>query len=424
MFATRMTKVDCDPTGKVGFAGATVTARSASLQTPAAVLAAADGDGPEAAGEGAVGDDDAATVADPPPPNIDPIAQRSNATTATSTAATTARRRQYTDAGSGPTGCRSPLMRHTIAPRDSAPFRPCHHHTVTETLTGPTRAWFERNARELPWRTDPDPWGVLVSEVMLAQTPVARVEPVWREWMTRWPTPADLAAATPADALRAWGRLGYPRRALRLHASATAIVTTHGGRVPSTYEDLRALPGVGDYTAGAVISFAYGGRAVVLDVNVRRLLTRVLDGIAAPPGHVTAAERQRAEALLPASGAAEWAIASMELGAVICTARNPRCQDCPLAQQCLWLARGRPGLGQRTTKRQTYQGTDRQARGRIMAALRESETPVSRENLDALWHAPDQLSRALDGLVVDGLVDPVGPYTYALPTGTVQPARG
>lgn len=274
-------------------------------------------------------------------------------------------------------------------------------------------AWFDVNRRDLPWRRHPSPWGVLVSEVMLAQTPVARVAPVWASWLQRWPTPADLAAEPPAEVIRAWGRLGYPRRALRLHAAAQVIVAEYGGEVPRDYAALRALPGVGDYTAAAVVSFAFGGRACVLDVNVRRLYTRLFDGAAAPPSHVTAAERARAEALVPAEQPARWAAATMELGQLVCTARSPDCPACPLADYCSWLARGRPGLGERTTKPQAYYGTDRHVRGLIVAHLHAG--PATRVALDALWPNPIQVARALDSLVADGLVDPVTDATFALP---------
>lgn len=274
-------------------------------------------------------------------------------------------------------------------------------------------AWFESNRRDLPWRRQTSPWGVLVSEVMLAQTPVARVIPVWQEWVERWPAPAQLAAEPPAEVIRAWGRLGYPRRALRLHETARIITAAHDGTVPADYATLRALPGIGDYTAAAVVSFAFGGRACVLDVNVRRLYTRLFDGHASPPGHVTTAERRRAEAIIPAEEPARWAAATMELGQMVCTARNPNCAACPVADYCRWLARGRPGLGERTTKPQSYQGTDRQVRGLIVAHLHAG--PAGRPALDALWPDGIQLARALDSLVADGLVDPVAEEVYALP---------
>ena len=275
-------------------------------------------------------------------------------------------------------------------------------------------AWFAGQARDLPWRGGASPWGVLVSEVMLQQTPVPRVMPVWRQWLARWPEPTGLAAEPAAEAIRAWGRLGYPRRAMRLHAAAMVITAEHGGQVPSTYEALRTLPGVGDYTAAAVVSFAFGGRAVVLDVNVRRFFARYFDGQPAPAAQVTAAERARAEALLPAEAPAAWAAATMEFGQLICTARNPACDRCPVADGCAWLSRGRPGAGTRTTKPQSYVGTDRQVRGLIVAHLHAG--PAARPTLDALWPAdPIQLARALDSLVADGLVDPIAPATYALP---------
>lgn len=276
--------------------------------------------------------------------------------------------------------------------------------------------WFDRNARELPWRSDPEPWGVLVSEVMLAQTPVARVEPIWRQWLQRWPTPAQLATEPGSEVIRAWGRLGYPRRALRLHQAAQMIVTDHDGQVPDDYDQLRALPGVGDYTAAAVLSFAFGRRAIVLDVNVRRFLARLQSGVAAPPAHATKAERAAAAALIPAADPARWAAASMELGALICTARSPGCQRCPVAEDCRWLAAGRPGLGSSTTRRQRFEGTDRQVRGLIMAVLREAHGPVSIGSLDTVWPDQVQLLRALDSLVADGLLDPIGNDTLALPS--------
>ncbi len=285
---------------------------------------------------------------------------------------------------------------------------------ITNGLADAVMLWFEANARPLPWRLDPTPWGVLVSEVMLQQTPVARVQPVWTEWMARWPAPPDLAAEQPAAAIRAWGRLGYPRRALRLHSAAVAITHDHDGRVPSTYPDLRALPGIGDYTAAAVVSFAFSGRATVLDVNVRRLLARALSGHPSTPAHVTAAERRLADSLVPLHSPARWAAASMELGQVVCTARNPDCHRCPLADRCAWLAAGRPGAAERTTKPQAFAGTDRQVRGLIINRLRTS--PATSADLQALWPSdPPQLARALDSLVADGLVDPVAPDHFALP---------
>jgi A/G-specific adenine glycosylase len=282
-------------------------------------------------------------------------------------------------------------------------------------------SWYRQNARDLPWRaTDRTPWGVLVSEVMLQQTPVARVEPVWRAWMARWPAPADLAAEPPAEAIRAWGRLGYPRRALRLRAAAQAIVDRHAGQVPAAHDDLRALPGVGDYTAAAVASFAFGGRHPVLDTNVRRVLARAITGAALPPASATAAERRLAESLLPDDGpaAAEWAVAVMELGALVCTARTPRCSDCPIRDRCEWHRAGSPAYDGPPRRGQPWVGTDRQARGRLMAALREADEPLDKVTFDAVWPSDSiQCERALDSLVADGLVE-VDHASYRLPLGS------
>ncbi|MEV6980142.1 A/G-specific adenine glycosylase [Sphaerisporangium sp. NPDC051017] len=277
--------------------------------------------------------------------------------------------------------------------------------------------WYAGNARDLPWRRpEATPWGILVSEIMLQQTPVARVQPIWEEWMDRWPTPAALAAEPPGEAVRHWGRLGYPRRALNLHACARAITTDHDGQVPSTYDELRTLPGIGDYTAAAVASFAYGRSHAVLDTNVRRVLARAVRGEEYPPTATTAAERKLAESLIPPLGAPRWAVAIMELGALVCTARTPRCADCPVSASCAWRLAGRPPYEGPERRGQTYAGTDRQCRGRLLAVLRDAHGPVPKAALDAVWTAdPVQRERALDGLVADGLAEPLADGTYRLP---------
>jgi len=278
--------------------------------------------------------------------------------------------------------------------------------------------WYADHARELPWR-DPSasPWSVMVSEFMLQQTPVSRVLPVHEQWLTRWPTPAALAAEPSGEAVRAWGRLGYPRRALRLHAAATAIVDRHDGEVPDSYDELLALPGVGDYTAAAIASFAFGRRHVVLDTNVRRVLGRVLGGRELPAPSVTRAERDRAATVLPDDDAtaATWAVATMELGALVCTATRPGCERCPVADLCAWQAAGRPAYDGPPRKVQTWAGTDRQCRGRLLAVLRDADGAVHRTALEAAWDDPVQRDRALAGLLADGLATQVGPETYALP---------
>lgn len=278
--------------------------------------------------------------------------------------------------------------------------------------------WYRENARDLPWRTpEATAWAVMVSEFMLQQTPVKRVLPAYALWLERWPTPAALAADTPGEAVRLWGRLGYPRRALRLHAAATAITERHGGRVPEDHAELLALPGVGEYTAAAVASFAFRQRHAVLDTNVRRVFARAVGGVEYPSPATTAAERRTAGQLLPADAAtaAEWAVGVMELGALVCTARGPECGDCPLRPHCAWQRAGRPPYQGPARRGQTYEGTDRQVRGKLLAVLRDAHGEVAQHRLDAVWPEPIQRARALDGLVADGLVEPVAPGVYRLP---------
>src|SRR6478609_6791243 len=278
--------------------------------------------------------------------------------------------------------------------------------------------WYDDHARELPWRgVSATPWSVMVSEFMLQQTPVARVLPVHAAWLERWPTPADLAGESTGEAVRMWGRLGYPRRALRLHAAATAIVERHDGEVPASYDDLLALPGIGDYTAAAIASFAHGRRHVVLDTNVRRVFARAVQGVEFPAASVTKAEREVALELLPDDEptAATWSVAVMELGALVCTAANPRCGGCPVADLCAWRAAGHPAYDGPPRRVQTWAGTDRQCRGRLLAVLRDSEGPVHRSQLDLAWAQEAQRVRCLAGLIADRLVVATGPDTYALP---------
>jgi A/G-specific adenine glycosylase len=279
--------------------------------------------------------------------------------------------------------------------------------------------WFERNRRDLPWRADGFPaWGILVSEIMLQQTPVVRVVPRLTEWLHRWPTPASLAAATPGDAVRAWERLGYPRRALHLHAAAVAIAEQHGGVVPSDLAELLALPGVGQYTARAVAAFAYGKRHPVVDTNVRRVLARAVNGHGEAGPASTARDLAEMEAQLPqdAAAARTFNAAVMELGAVVCTARSPRCDECPIADRCSWRAAGYPDYaGARKTAQKRYEGSDRQVRGVILAALRARRVSLPAAELDRLWPDALQRARALDGLLSDGLVVGSPETGYALP---------
>jgi A/G-specific adenine glycosylase len=263
-------------------------------------------------------------------------------------------------------------------------------------------AWFEENQRDLPWRKS-TPWGVLVSEFMLQQTPVNRVLPIWNEWMQRWPSAKDLSQAKKSDLLKAWGRLGYPRRALRLHEAATIIATQHNNQVPKNIEDLRKLPGVGEYTAAAIMAFAHKEKSLVLDVNIRRLFSRALDGKEFPPLHITNVERETRKNLIPKE-AHNWAAATMELGALMCTAAKPLCEQCPIANQCLWRANGYPKSEIKKKPTQKWHGTDRQCRGTIIEHLRSNQS-TTKAKLETLWNEQSQLEKCLETLIQDGLIE-------------------
>ena len=283
-------------------------------------------------------------------------------------------------------------------------------------------AWFDAHRRDLPWREPgTSPWAILVCEVMSQQTPVARVIPRWREFMTAWPTPADLAAASPASVLRAWDRLGYPRRALNLQRAAAAVVERHGGQLPASEEDLLALPGVGPYTAAAVAAFAFGQRTVVLDTNVRRVLARQRGAADAGTG-IKKAELDAAWEQLPAGAADACAYNEgvMELGALVCKRRAPACAACPVAGTCGWRAAGYPKDAAAAPRTQAYAGTDRQARGKVLAALRAHPDLHWLPRVEALAAASadrDQAVRALDSLLADGLLDERADRAVALPAG-------
>lgn len=278
--------------------------------------------------------------------------------------------------------------------------------------------WFDANARDLAWRAPGTTgWGVLVSEIMLQQTPVARVEPIWLTWMARWPVPSALAAESQGEVVRAWGKLGYPRRALRLHAAAGVIADEHGDVVPSDVDTLLALPGIGAYTARAVAAFAYGKRAPVVDTNVRRVVARAVHGAgeAGPPS--TTRDLADVDALLPAdhATAARASAALMELGAVVCTARSPRCVDCPVLSTCAWQRAGRPAYTGPSKAPQRFAGTDRQVRGLLLDVLRGSAEPAAKSRLDLVWADSGQRDRCLDSLLVDGLVEQTADGLFALP---------
>lgn len=279
--------------------------------------------------------------------------------------------------------------------------------------------WYAEHQRDLPWRrAEVSPWAVMVSEFMLQQTSVARVLPVWEQWLQRWPTPSALAAEPVGEALRAWGRLGYPRRVLRLHAAAQAIHDQHGGEVPDDIDVLRRLPGVGEYTAAAIAAFAHRQRHGVMDTNVRRVHWRLFRAQQFPPDAVRAFERRDADRLLPEDPetAATFSVAVMELGALVCTAARPRCDACPVADLCGWRAAGYPEYDGPPRRGQAWQGTDRQCRGRIMAVLREAPGEVPATRFDAVWPDAEQRRRCLDSLVADGLVERRVNGAVALPS--------
>ncbi|MGH3829142.1 MAG: A/G-specific adenine glycosylase [Pseudonocardiaceae bacterium] len=288
----------------------------------------------------------------------------------------------------------------------------------SEAAVNPTRliTWFDAHARALPWREPgTTPWGVLVSEVMLQQTPVQRVTGVWTEWLARWPTPSSLAAEPPGAVVRAWGKLGYPRRALRLHAAATTIAERHDDVVPAEVDVLLALPGVGAYTARAVAAFGYGHRVPVVDTNVRRVVARAVHGMAEAGPPSTSRDLSDVERVLPRARAARFSAALMELGAVVCTARRPRCADCPVLGECAWVRAGQPPRTVAPRVAQRFAGTDRQVRGLLLDVLRAAADPVPRAQLDAVWRDPSQRDRCLVSLLVDGLVEQTPEGSFALP---------
>jgi A/G-specific adenine glycosylase len=285
-------------------------------------------------------------------------------------------------------------------------------------LAEPLLDWYAKSARDLPWRhSGTTPWAVLVSEIMLQQTPVARVVPVYQAWLLRWPDAAALAADSPGEAVRMWGKLGYPRRALRLHECARAVVDRYRGALPDDVDQLLGLPGVGGYTARAVAAFAFGQRQPVVDTNVRRVVARAVRGVGAASPAAAASDDASVEALLPGDPhrAAGVSVALMELGAVVCTARTPRCAACPITDACAWRAAGAPAYHGPTARPQRLAGTDRQVRGLLLDVLRNSDAAVSRSQLDVVWSESTQRDRALASLLADGLIHQLADGRYALP---------
>lgn len=417
-FVTTPVNFGCSPTVYVALSEETTMASQSSEHGCPACASVGDGGGSEsdAAGfcedAGAVVEAFAAAGAEGRPGGLDPPLRVSTKTKAIMTARMSAptpnaseRRRKYTSGGRdlGPDApvTSATLLGDNMISNEAHPDGPDFSESGRSLIR-----WFDGHARALPWREPgTTPWGVLVSEIMLQQTQVARVRPVWEAWVGRWPVPAALAAEPLAEALRAWGRLGYPRRAARLHEASRVIVAEHGGHVPDGLEALLALPGVGTYTARAVLAFAFGRRAPVVDVNVRRVLRRILHGEADGPAR--AQDLPDALALLPEdpASASKLSAALMELGQTVCLPEAPNCAACPI-HPCRWAREGKPvaqaPAGRRAPR---YAGSDRQARGAILAALRESAGPLRKAELDQVWLAnPEQRERALASLVVDGLV--------------------
>ena len=279
-------------------------------------------------------------------------------------------------------------------------------------LEKPIVNWFKKNKRDLPWRNT-TPWGVMVSEYMLQQTPVNRVLPKWHEWMKRWPTPKDLAKATPAEVITAWGRLGYPRRALRLHGAAQIIAEDFNNQVPTETHILQTLPGIGEYTAAAITAFAFEQQSLVMDVNIRRLLTRIIDGNEHPKPAPTVKEKASRLALQPTKNAHIWAAATMELGALVCTSKNPICEKCPVISQCNWRKNGYPKTDL-VRKSQDWHGTDRKCRGTIVQALRENQS-LTENAIMKLWPDQSQIEKALKTLQADLLIEAIPRNRYRLP---------
>lgn len=274
----------------------------------------------------------------------------------------------------------------------------------------PLTSWFDTHSRDLPWRHTRDPWAILLCEVMSQQTPVARVEPTWHAWLDRWPTPVDLAAASPSEVLLAWNKMGYPRRALRLRECAIAITERFDGQLPNSREELLSLPGVGPYTADAVLAFAFKERSVVLDTNIRRVLAR-WHGDALPRPTQTRGEEQRANRFVPddPEQAWRWNAAIMEFGALVCTARNPKCDQCPFTEMCEWFQTGKPEdahAAKRVT--QKWHGTNRQARGAILDVFRAEPTResfIEADLRDRVAIEESRFERALLSLLEDGLIE-------------------
>jgi A/G-specific adenine glycosylase len=287
----------------------------------------------------------------------------------------------------------------------SPPERPA---VLPEGLAASLLTWWGSVRRDLPWRRTRDPWAILVAELMLQQTQVSRVVPRYEAFLARFPTPAVCAASAPGEVVRAWEGLGYNRRAVNLHRAAQAIVDHHDGALPDDLDALLALPGVGPYTARAVLAFAYERDVGVVDVNAARFLARAVAGERLTPRRVQAL----ADEQVPVGHGWAWNQAVLDLGATVCTKRSPRCGACPLADRCAWSLQGfapqDPAAGSAGTggTQSTFAGSDRQGRGRLVQALRTGPVEVARLADVTGWpDDPDRAQRVADGLVSDGLAE-------------------
>jgi A/G-specific adenine glycosylase len=274
-------------------------------------------------------------------------------------------------------------------------------------------AWSELTRRDLPWRRTRDPWAVLVSELMLQQTQVARVVPKYLAFMARFPSPAECAAAPAGAVVEAWAGLGYNRRAVNLHRAAGAIVERHGGQLPADLAALMDLPGVGPYTARAVCAFAFEQPAGVVDTNAARVLARAVAGRSLGRREV----QVLADGLVPPGRSWAWNQAMLDLGATVCVSREPRCPVCPVAAAgaCAWVQRGRrapdPAVGSAGTsgRQSAFAGSDRQGRGRLVDALRQGPVPSDDVPRAAGWpDDPDRAARVAANLVAEGLATASG----------------
>jgi A/G-specific adenine glycosylase len=289
-------------------------------------------------------------------------------------------------------------------PSTTGPLAAPPHRRLAEQLL----VWSADTRRDLPWRRTRDPWAVLVSELMLQQTQVARVEPRYLAFLERFPDPAACAAAAPAEVVRAWAGLGYNRRAVNLHRTATVVVADHGGRLPDDLDALLALPGIGPYTARAVLAFAFERDHGVVDTNAARVIARAVAG-----RRLNAREVQdHADELVPLGRGWDWNQAILDLGATICVKRSPRCGRCPVADRCVWAERGfadpDPADGSAGTSgpQSRFEGSDRQGRGRLVQALRTGPLELERVADAAGWpDDPDRARRVADSLVGDGLAE-------------------